>query len=334
MPSTLGFEHDDGHGNAKEEPNDADVRCTQLSRRRGRGGPANVGQSGTMRPPSARSSSTRAAQSIRNLLESGSPSQRGRKKRCAESNGLANLQGSEVGMATSNVPELEVESIAEAIPDPAPNATPCPRRFYTTSSQLVGNSSSSVAELSSPEEAVDHPRPMTRSRSATSMFVNHHELAAALLQTGEAFSVEAEGSGFVIVPDMRSVNVGHAGPNVLPPARTPCAAGDPLAYLDDIWTSDPNCSNNGPLLNKYCLPEPNQSEEFARPNPQAYIPEGEDQAVGIDNLNCVESDAIDGDDEASRDDDPPIVNPPITISGEILVSSRVRVKLNCMEWGG
>lgn len=146
----------------------------------------------------------------------------------------------------------------DPIHDPACTDQDRPPRFYTTSSQLGGELTNSMEELSGTRETGEHLPPRTRSTSnATEAFVNHHQLLAALFQTNEAFSAEAEGSGFVIAPDLRSVNVGHTTPSVFPPTNRPRAANDPLAYLDGIFTSLGSGSNNGPLLNRYYLPEPN-----------------------------------------------------------------------------
>lgn len=184
------------------------------------------------------------------------------------------------------------------------------------------------------EDAVPHPRPLTRSRSHSVAGVDRHRLVTSLFEASEVASEEVEGSGFVIAPDLRSVNVGHAGPSELPPRRPPRAANNPLAYLDALWTSTGDCSNNGPLLNRYCLPEPNVSEEYARPNLQANAPSREDAVATNDAYNWIGGDAGHGVDEGDRDENAAVVNPAVTITGEILVCSRVSMKLNCMAWGG
>lgn len=305
-----------------EERGDYPVTCTQLHTSREVQGQNSltVEDGGTLQQRRVRPTVARAASAIRQLWDEGHESMRGPKKRCINSAmpGKVVIDSANLNTSASQQPEEVQQS------DTVANRC-C--RWYTTSSQLQKQRENLQSNPNLREASVQ-----STPRSQSVAFQDCRQLVGTLFGPHhDADSKEVQGSGFVIVPDWRSVNVQGAGPSLRPINTPGHAPDDPLAYLDAIWTSQAEGSNNGPLLNKYCLPPPNVSEEYARPNPEGRrrIHASEDEE------NCADGDAGDNsNDHADRDDVAPVVSPAVTITGEIPIHSPVRVKLNCMEWGG
>lgn len=332
----------------KEEDLELESNCTIGGRRGGRhggrgGGRGRHGGSIVMRPRSSRAALSRAVELIW-AWRDGSltpPLNSVPKRRCARERppDMAGL---------SAVAELN-EDVMDPIPDVSIHdvgplveslRTGIWEKFYTQST-AAESSDGQVGYFEPVHNQISRPR----SRCGIDVLAPRVRFVADLSGGGKAkegessSSIQAEGSGFVIAPNLQSANHSCAASMAMPGTSASAAAIDPLCYFNGLWRSPVSSANHEPRIGGLGVDHMMLgSEGFARPNPQGRMtttipngfvgePESSTNEQGHQHHSNQE---VDHEASTAAND------PPVTILGGIstCVYRKVRVKLIDMCWGG